>query len=144
MLVASAHGADRAAPMAAASITIGCCTETTSHHVKLQAWRHQPQHNNVRQTSFSAPRRHSTHRGGADSCRGCTGQNGCHANSACGAEDRWTTSHRQCASTRSYINSSLAAELGLQGEIQKVAVSVLSGEVETFDTMPVEVALESE
>ena len=48
------------------------------------------------------------------------------------------------ASTRSYINSSLAAELGLHGKIQKVAVSVLNGKVETFNTMPVEVALKSE
>ena len=45
---------------------------------------------------------------------------------------------------RLYVNASLAAELGLRGEIQKVAVSVLNGEVETFNTMPVEVTLESE
>ena len=47
------------------------------------------------------------------------------------------------ASTTTYINSDVAAELGLQGEPQKVTVNVLNGHAETFETMPVEVGLES-
>ena len=47
------------------------------------------------------------------------------------------------ASTTTYINSDVAAELGLQGEPQKVTVNVLNGHAETFETMPVEVGLGS-
>ena len=47
------------------------------------------------------------------------------------------------ASTRTYINADVAAELGLQGHPQKVNVSVLNGQVETFETTPVEFTLES-
>ena len=47
------------------------------------------------------------------------------------------------ASTITYVNSDVAAELGLQGIPQKVTVNVLNGHVETFETMPVEVGLES-
>ena len=46
-------------------------------------------------------------------------------------------------STKTYINSDVAAELGLQGSLQKVVVNVLNGQTETFQTMPVEVGLES-
>jgi len=42
------------------------------------------------------------------------------------------------ASTKTYINADAAAELGLQGHPQKVNVSVLNGQVETFETTPVE------
>ena len=41
------------------------------------------------------------------------------------------------ASTKTYINSDVAAELGLQGYLQQVNVSVLNGHVETFETSPV-------
>ena len=41
------------------------------------------------------------------------------------------------ASTRTYINVDVAAELGLQGHPQKVNVSVLHGQVKTFETTPV-------
>ena len=47
------------------------------------------------------------------------------------------------ASTKAYINADVAAELGLQGHPQKVNVSVLNGQVETFETTPIECALES-
>ena len=47
------------------------------------------------------------------------------------------------ASTRTYINADVAAELGLQGHTQKVNVSVLNGQVEIFETTPVEFTLES-
>ena len=47
------------------------------------------------------------------------------------------------ASTKTYINADVAAELGLQGHSQKVNVSVLNGQVETFETTPVEFTLES-
>ena len=38
------------------------------------------------------------------------------------------------ASTKTYINVDVTAELGLQGCLQKVNVSVLNGNVETFET----------
>ncbi|XP_068749411.1 uncharacterized protein [Montipora capricornis] len=41
------------------------------------------------------------------------------------------------ASTRTYLNSDVAAQLGLQGEYQRVTVNVLNGRVEAFETMPV-------
>ena len=47
------------------------------------------------------------------------------------------------ASTKTYINSDVAAELGLQGCLQRVNVSVLNGHTETFDTFPVECTIES-
>jgi len=47
------------------------------------------------------------------------------------------------ASTKTYINSDVAAELGLQGCLQQVNVSVLNGHVETFQTSPVECTIES-
>ena len=47
------------------------------------------------------------------------------------------------ASTKTYINADVAAELGLQGQPQKVTVNVLNGQTETFETTPVEVELES-
>ena len=46
-------------------------------------------------------------------------------------------------STKSYINSDKAAELGIQTVTQKVKVNVLNGNTETFETMPVSVKLES-
>ena len=47
------------------------------------------------------------------------------------------------ASTKTYINSDVAAELGVHGQLQKVNVSVLNGHVETFETSPVECMIES-
>ena len=47
------------------------------------------------------------------------------------------------ASTKTYINADVAAELGLQGCLQKVNVSLLNGKVETFETSPVECVIES-
>ena len=47
------------------------------------------------------------------------------------------------ASTKSYINSDVAAQLGLHGTSQRVTVNVLNGQVDTFDTMPVEFGIES-
>ena len=41
-----------------------------------------------------------------------------------------------------YVNANVAAELGLQGHPQKVKVNVLNGQVETFETTPVECTLE--
>ena len=47
------------------------------------------------------------------------------------------------ASTKTYINSDVAAELGLQGQLKQVNVSVLNGHIETFETTPVECIIES-
>jgi len=46
-------------------------------------------------------------------------------------------------STKTYLNSDVAAELGLVGQPQQVSVSVLNGKYEVFETMPVEVTLHS-
>ncbi|XP_064627878.1 uncharacterized protein LOC135487738 [Lineus longissimus] len=46
-------------------------------------------------------------------------------------------------STTTYINTEVAEELGLKGEVMKTTVSVLNGMVESFETTPVEVGLES-
>ena len=47
------------------------------------------------------------------------------------------------ASTRTYLNGDVAAELGLQGRTEKVTVNVLNGQAETFETKPVSVDLKS-
>ncbi|XP_074645832.1 uncharacterized protein LOC141902090 [Tubulanus polymorphus] len=47
------------------------------------------------------------------------------------------------ASTKTYLNSDVAAELGLRGSMEKVTVNVINGQTETFITTPVEVQLES-
>ena len=47
------------------------------------------------------------------------------------------------ASTKTYINADVASELRLQGISRKVSVNVLNGQTETFETMPVDVELES-
>ena len=47
------------------------------------------------------------------------------------------------ASTKTYLNADVAAELGLQGHPQSVTVNVLNGQTETFETTPVKVELES-
>ena len=45
------------------------------------------------------------------------------------------------ASTKSYINADVAAELGLQGRTEKITVNVLNEHVETFETKPINVEL---
>ena len=47
------------------------------------------------------------------------------------------------ASTESYIDTDVAAELGLQGRTEKMTVNVLNGQVETFETKPINVELVS-
>ena len=47
------------------------------------------------------------------------------------------------ASTKSYVNSDVAAELGLEGKTEKVNVNVLNGQIETFETKPVNFELQS-
>ncbi|XP_047138735.1 uncharacterized protein LOC124814782 [Hydra vulgaris] len=47
------------------------------------------------------------------------------------------------ASTQTYINRDVAAELGLQGLMKEITISVLNGRVNTFQTMPVEFQLQS-
>ena len=47
------------------------------------------------------------------------------------------------ASTKSYINADVAAELGLQGRTEKMTVNVLNRQVETFETKPINVELTS-
>ena len=47
------------------------------------------------------------------------------------------------ASTKTYLNADVAAELGLQVHPQSVTVNVLNGQTETFETTPVNVELES-
>ena len=46
------------------------------------------------------------------------------------------------ANTKTYINGDVAAELGLEGTIQKITVSVLNGGEDSFETMPVEFDLQ--
>lgn len=47
-------------------------------------------------------------------------------------------------STKSYINGDVAAQIGApSGMLRKVQAKVLNGQIETFDTMPVDVTLES-
>ena len=41
------------------------------------------------------------------------------------------------ASTKTYLNADVAAELGLQGRTETVTVNVLNGQIETFGTKPV-------
>ena len=38
------------------------------------------------------------------------------------------------ASTKTYINANVAAEIGLQGELKRVNVSVLNGQLKSFET----------
>ena len=45
-------------------------------------------------------------------------------------------------STKSYINGDVAAELGLEGTMQKITVNVLNGGEDSFQTMPVEFDLQ--
>jgi len=47
------------------------------------------------------------------------------------------------ASTKTYLNADVAAEMGLQGELKKVNVSVLNGQLKSFETTPVECTIES-
>ena len=47
------------------------------------------------------------------------------------------------ASTTTYLNSDVAVELGLRGELQNVNVTVLNDQVETLESIPVEFKLES-
>ena len=47
------------------------------------------------------------------------------------------------ASTKTYINADVASELRLQGISRKVTVNVLNGQTKTFETIPVDVELES-
>ena len=47
------------------------------------------------------------------------------------------------ASTKSYVNSDVAAELGLKGKTEKITVNVLNGQIETFETKPVRFELQS-
>ena len=47
------------------------------------------------------------------------------------------------ASTKSYINADVAAELGLQGKPEKMTVNIPNGQAETFETKPINVELVS-
>ena len=47
------------------------------------------------------------------------------------------------ASTKTYTNSDVAAELGVQGTTEKVTVNVINGQVKTFETSPIEIELKS-
>ena len=47
------------------------------------------------------------------------------------------------ASTKTYLNADIAAELRLVGETRKITVNVLNGQMDSFETMPVEFELES-
>ena len=47
------------------------------------------------------------------------------------------------ASTKSYINADVAAELGPQGRTEKMTVNVLNGQVETFKAKPINAELMS-
>ena len=41
-------------------------------------------------------------------------------------------------STKSYVNSDVAFQLGTDGTVQKIQIGVLNGKLETLDVMPVE------
>ena len=41
------------------------------------------------------------------------------------------------ASTKSYNNSDVAAELGLDGQLRRVKVNFFNGQIETFQIIPV-------
>ena len=60
-------------------------------------------------------------------------------------EDRWMTAIALLddASTKTYINTDVATELGLKGNKEQVTINVLNGQLETFETMPVNFELES-
>ena len=47
------------------------------------------------------------------------------------------------ASTKTYLNADIAAELKLVGETRRITVNVLNGQMDSFETMPVEFELES-
>ena len=47
------------------------------------------------------------------------------------------------ASTKSYVNSDVAAELRLERKTEKISINVLNGQIETFETKPVNVELQS-
>ena len=47
------------------------------------------------------------------------------------------------ASTKTDINADVTTELGLKGKTEQVTVNVLKGQVETFETRPVDFELES-
>ena len=47
------------------------------------------------------------------------------------------------ASTKTYMNVDVVAELALQGQVQKVTVNVVNDNVESFETMHIEVRLQS-
>ena len=46
------------------------------------------------------------------------------------------------ASTKTYLNTDVASELGLKGKLQRINVNVLNSQVETFETSPVELLIE--
>ena len=48
-----------------------------------------------------------------------------------------------CASTGTFLNEEIAIALGLQSAYERVTVRVLNETVESFDTMPLEITLES-
>ena len=60
-------------------------------------------------------------------------------------DNRWMTVNALLddASTKTYINTDVATELGLKGNKEQVTVNVLNGQLETFETMPVNFELES-
>ena len=47
------------------------------------------------------------------------------------------------ASTKTYVNADVAAKLVLQGRTERTKVNVLNGQVETFETKPIDVKLQS-
>ena len=47
------------------------------------------------------------------------------------------------ASTKTYDNADVAAEIGLKGKTEKVTVNVLNGQIDTFETQPMNVRLKS-
>jgi len=47
------------------------------------------------------------------------------------------------ASTKTYLNTSVAAELGLHAETKKITVNMLNRKTESFETMPVNINIES-
>jgi len=46
-------------------------------------------------------------------------------------------------SNKMYVNSDVAAHLGVSGEAQQIEVNVLNGQIESFETMNIELMLES-
>ena len=47
-------------------------------------------------------------------------------------------------STNTYVNADVAAALGFYGKKERISINILNGQEKTWETMPIDVKLESE